>query len=127
MRKRRLLLRVGALALLGAAGFLLYCWAVSPTPGVTEKNFRRLRVGMSVSEVEALFGGSGESPTFRSQMVPPLTCWKGEGIEVIVAWDSQESLLYAGLFAPSGDSLAMISADYEPPSFWDRLRAWLGL
>jgi len=55
-RRRRLLLAVGAVSLLGVAGFALSLWFTSPTPGVTWENHRRLRVGMALSDVKALFG-----------------------------------------------------------------------
>ena len=55
MRRRRLLFGVGALALLGV-GFALLTWLSTPTPGVTWENFRHLRRGMSVGDVEAVLG-----------------------------------------------------------------------
>jgi hypothetical protein len=58
MRRRRLLLIVMAATLLVIAGFALFRWLTTPAPppGVTLENFRRLRRGMSLSEVEALLG-----------------------------------------------------------------------
>jgi hypothetical protein len=56
MRRRRLLLVVGAATLLAVAGYGLLRWLTAPTPGVTWENFRRLREGMTFQEVEALLG-----------------------------------------------------------------------
>ncbi len=56
MFRRRLLLVVGAVVLLGVAGFFLFLWLTNPTPGVTWDNFRRLRKGMSERNVEAFLG-----------------------------------------------------------------------
>jgi hypothetical protein len=58
MRRGRLLLSLGAVALLGVAGLALLLWLATPalTPGVTLENFRRLREGMSLRQVEALLG-----------------------------------------------------------------------
>jgi hypothetical protein len=55
MRRRRLLLAVGMVVLLGVAGFGLH-WLTRPTPGITWDNFRRLRKGLSAKDVEALLG-----------------------------------------------------------------------
>jgi hypothetical protein len=57
MRRRRLLLGAGLLALLlGVAGLLLLPRMLAPKPGVTLENFRRIRRGMTLAEVEAAFG-----------------------------------------------------------------------
>jgi hypothetical protein len=63
MRRRKLLLGVGALAFLGMAGFVLLIWLTTPTPGVTWENYRRLRRGMSIGDVQALLGEPNQ--TFR--------------------------------------------------------------
>ena len=47
MSRLRLLMSVGAVALLGMAGFALLLWYFTPAPGVTWENYRRLRPGMS--------------------------------------------------------------------------------
>jgi hypothetical protein len=57
MRRRRLLLEIGVLALLALASGLV-AWLVWPRSGVTPENFHRLRLGMSGREVEAVFGRS---------------------------------------------------------------------
>jgi hypothetical protein len=57
MRRHRLLLGVGVLALLlGVAGPFLLLRMTSPEPGITWENFRRIRVGMTAREVELLLG-----------------------------------------------------------------------
>ncbi len=56
MTRRRLLLALGiALTVLVAAGAVW--WFLSPRPGVTEANCARVRPGMRLDEVEAIFGG----------------------------------------------------------------------
>jgi hypothetical protein len=55
MRRRRLLLGAGLLALLVSAGILL--WFSSRWPGVTQANFDRIQKGATLDEVKALLGG----------------------------------------------------------------------
>ena len=109
MRRRRLLLGVGALALLGMVGFGLFLWVTNP-PRVTLDNCRRLRQGMSVRDVEALLGEPNEVNkyahcTFR--------VWRSEEAEIAVIFDTADQVWYR-------------------PSFWehsflDRIRRWLHL
>ena len=57
--RRRLLLGMGLVVLFEVAVFALSFWRPmrpAPTPGVSFENFRRLRVGMSGSNVERLLG-----------------------------------------------------------------------
>jgi hypothetical protein len=61
MNRRRWLLVVGAVALLGVAGFHLLIWLTISTPGVSLENFRRLRHGMSERDAEALLGKAQDS------------------------------------------------------------------
>ena len=81
VRRRRLLLRVGAVVLLGLAGFALLLWLTSPVPGVVSwENYRRLRIGMSSSEVEALLGTPQDAlPTrdLRYNVWQELRVWHG--------------------------------------------------
>lgn len=65
MGRRRLLLGVGAVVLLG--GLALFHWLTAPTPGVTWDNFRRLRKGMSARQVEALLGKPPDGERQRQQ------------------------------------------------------------
>ena len=60
---RRALLWLAGLALV--VGALLITDALLWTPGLTEVNVRRLRPGMTLTEVEALLGGSAEQTWVR--------------------------------------------------------------
>ncbi len=55
----RLVYLTGLALLLLCGAFLLTDALLSPWPGVTEANPRRVSVGMNVKEVEAIFGGPG--------------------------------------------------------------------
>jgi hypothetical protein len=98
MRRRRLLLGLGLLALLGLAGGLfafLYPW-----PGVTGANFERIQEGMTLAEVEKILGGpphdrgpiineadlrNGPGPQSRDT----IASWTANGITVFVKLDEQ--------------------------------------
>jgi hypothetical protein len=56
MRRRRLLLGMGALALLAVTVLLLVSRALAPEPGITRENFGRLRKGMMLNRAEAMLG-----------------------------------------------------------------------
>jgi hypothetical protein len=56
MKKRRLMLGIATLMLVGGITFLLFRPAPTFDPGPTRENFRRLAVGMTEAEVEAILG-----------------------------------------------------------------------
>jgi hypothetical protein len=57
MRRRGLLLGVGALALIGLGAFAhIYFHALWSGEGITEENCERIQLGMTEAEVEAIFG-----------------------------------------------------------------------
>jgi hypothetical protein len=76
MRRRRLLLRAGVLALLGLAAGLAV-WLAYPRPRVTPENFRRLRLGMTRPQVERILG-----PPHRAGAVVYSLLWEGDGVRV---------------------------------------------
>lgn len=55
MRRRKLLLGLSLLCVIGASA-LVTLWALRPTPGVTQENVDRLRFGMSPARVVAILG-----------------------------------------------------------------------
>ena len=57
MRRRRLLLGSGALALLGLAGMLVVTQLLRAGPAITPASYERIREGMTEAEVEAVLGG----------------------------------------------------------------------
>jgi hypothetical protein len=72
MRRRRLLLVVGVVALLGVAGVALLTLlsGPAPTPAVTLENFRLLRHGISERQVEAFLGKPEEASGPTSNTLP---------------------------------------------------------
>jgi hypothetical protein len=127
MRRRRLLLGLTGVALLVVAGFGVLIWLTSPTPGVTLDNFRRLREGMSIRDVEALLGKpdrvfEGAARTHR--------VWRGEEVVISLTWDADDAdRLWVGFAEPPGQEWNPNTGYYEriqkDESFLDRIRRWL--
>ena len=122
MRRRRLLLTVGAVALLGVAGFAMFIWLISPTPGVTLENFRRLLEGMSTTDVEALLG---EPSKVRESLRGTTRCWQGEEVGIDLLFDADRVLF--GIAVPPQPPGRFGLAEYirVDESFLDRIRRWL--
>ena len=58
MRRRRLLLGSGMVGLL-CVPWLIVIWDAPPRPGITRRNYERIREGMTFAEVEAILGPEG--------------------------------------------------------------------
>jgi len=125
MRRRRLLVGVGAVALLGVAGFASYLWLTSLAPGVTWASFRRLRLLMSSRDVEGVLGKpheTFETPAYTNK------CWRGHEV-VISATFVHDRLHSARAVPPDPQNPDTVHREYAPPdeSFLDRIRRWLHL
>ncbi len=121
MRRRRLLLVVGAVAMAGVGGFFLFLSpSPVPTPGVTWDNFRRLRQGMSASYVKALLGEP-------SSVQGTLGCWWGDEVVIDISFEGDR--LAVGVAYPVGPyGRPELSAPIQIvpiESFLDRIRRWL--
>src|SRR3954451_20487169 len=60
-----------------AEAFLVTCEVLGPSPGVTEANVRRIKVGMSLEEVEAILGGPCRVGPGPGKAPPWLRSWEG--------------------------------------------------
>jgi len=102
-RSRYVLVGLGMLALVGLLLAVVgYTWLVSPTPGpYTEADLHRLEEGMTLAEVEAVFGPpipdaeSVLSP--RSEKGGFWKAWKGEAYDLHVQFDDTEHCQSWGL------------------------------
>lgn len=124
MRRRRLLLVVGAVVLLGMAGFVLLLWLTSqaPAPGITWDNFRRLRMGMSVGDVEALLGEPHEIDDLGDGYV--VKWWRSQEVTIGLGFNANQRL-HLGTADPTGVSPICAESLHPPESVLDRLRQWL--
>jgi hypothetical protein len=85
VRKRRLLLVAGALAVLALIVALLHLRELRP--GVTRANFQQVQVGMSVQEVEAILGGGGCPDPDPGRKGLLWATWSRHGYVVEVVFD----------------------------------------
>ena len=123
--RRVYLLGVG-LALV-ALGLAFTDWALSFQPGVTEMNVRRIRPGMTLAEVEAIFGGQS-SQLIRFPpcglaalehdlpLMPWSAIWVSDSGTALVRFNGRDQVEET-IFTPSE---AGVSFPFS------RLRAWLG-
>ena len=119
MSRRWLLLGVGVVGLL-VAGFALFSWLATPAPipGITWGNFLRLRMFMSVKDVEGLLGEKHQThktPTYTQEF------W-GREDEAIISVCFVKDRLWCGRAVRPGSSFG----EDVPCSLLDRIRWWLG-
>jgi hypothetical protein len=114
MSRRVYLLGVG-LALVALA-FATTDWALSLQPGVTEANLRCIRPGMTLAEVEALFGCRWRAG-FIDNGTPGELGFEWEGARGVadVSFDLKQRARKATWYHHS-----------RVNSLFSRLRAWLG-
>jgi hypothetical protein len=114
MRRRRLLLGAGLLALLGLAGLVLAAWLTRPQPGVTEENYGRITYGMTLAEVQGLLGGEAEEWTPMGNTL--IGTWRRDGLTVYVSFQGGRVWQRARMKDGQGWS------EMPPGPFPDRLR-----
>jgi hypothetical protein len=125
MRRRRLLLIVGALALISLVGLLLASAFLPPEPGVTWENFQEIHEGMMEEEVETIIGGRGETSSPSPEDKIPKGAvrkeWRGEFTDVFVIFDQN------GAVIAKGPSFVESGAWMEPrrSRIWSRIRRLL--
>jgi hypothetical protein len=110
---RRVFVLGVALALL-ALTFALTDWWLGRQPCVTEANFKRIREGMTMQEVEAILGAPGD------RMAGPGVLywrWQGESGTAVVGFDGTGKVR---------EFLFNRSSATARPGFLRRLRSWLG-
>jgi hypothetical protein len=119
MCRRVYLLGLG-LALL-ALGLAFTDWVLSFQPGATEANVKRIRVGMTLEEVEALLGGP-------ARVTCKLGEWpdNGQPRRRACFWGGATGATCITLDVTGRVESAEWARSTEQPSPLARLRAWLG-
>jgi hypothetical protein len=105
MQKRWIILGcIAALVLAGLAALVL----VEPRPGLSEDNFRRLRLGMPLERVESILGRASDESPF-----PGIHHWKGENIEIRVLFDPDEGVNSGFLATRGGDEIETLNSNWS--------------
>jgi hypothetical protein len=124
-----MLLAAAVLALPAVAG--LFVWLQVPRPGMTKANYERIRLGMTLAEVEGILGGPAGDYSRRctAERFPALV--GGDGGDVVnlpdgtwKCWRSDEGEV--GVLLTPDEHVAWKEAqEYVPAPFLDRLRRLL--
>jgi hypothetical protein len=117
MKRRYLILTVGFVAF---AGIVLGMLAMlPPRPGVTKANFDRIENGMTMVEVEKIFGGKGH------EILIPATDSVFVGFRVWFAWTASDGSGAVITFSHNG--VEHKGWEDSTETILDRIRRWLHL
>jgi hypothetical protein len=123
MSKRVYLLGVG-IALLGIA-LAFTDWVLSLQPGVTERNIKRIRVGMIAAEVDSILGPRVTEPAFILRI-----CGRamGDGMDVTGDTRAWEGVCGTAVvrFGDDGRVRDFRFFPFQRTKPLARLRSWLG-
>jgi len=123
MRKRRRLLIL--LGLIGSMALLAFVWLISDltiTPGVNAENFRRLRLGMTKTEVERILGRPGE---FEAKS-PHWQQWSENGTFISVGFGNHDGTLNCASGNVSVPGSGRYLLELPEKSVINDIRHWLG-
>jgi hypothetical protein len=112
--------RIGPIGLPSLVLFVwvIFCvaawWVVSPRPGVTLENANRIRYGMTLDEVDGLFGEPGKQETGGGFLVTDVRSWKADGLTVLITFT------YGSRFdeGESGVSTIHYNDERDEPLWW---------
>jgi hypothetical protein len=129
MSRRVYLLGLG-LALV-ALGLAFIDWALGSRPGATEANCQRVHKGMTMIEVEAIFGGPGQWHSGKGSIADSWDTyeWKGSAGTALITFHSKcvyRRRLLEGLEGTEGEHVVEVAFQRTTQPLLTRLRAWLG-
>jgi hypothetical protein len=119
-RKLLLLLAVGLLAL-GLVASVAVPWLLAPRAGVTADRFRKLELGLTEEEVEAVLGAPAESSTgfcLDGGQDVTVKYWRGERCWVTVSFSGG---VFEGELQTDDGRVWFLSSRRPEPTFWERL------
>jgi hypothetical protein len=96
-------------------------WMLTPPPGVTEANVKRIRPGMTLAEVESILGGPGD----RLLLTNREKAFTARGLLYFWAGDAGSAWVVVTEDGRVHEAEWVPDCDAQPGSF-ARLRAWLG-
>jgi hypothetical protein len=128
MRNRRRVLVLVMLAAAGLAGYVGWLWLAIPPHRINVATFRGIQHGMTLAEVEAILGVPPGDYRDRTAGWPvgALFLRNDEDQPVKQEWHSDEASIGA-YFNKQGRYVGGGCVNFEPPTLFQRLRAWLGL
>jgi hypothetical protein len=118
--KKRLLLKLGLVGLLGAGLFVAWLWWTEPRTGICRYTANRIKVGMREEEVNEIVGLGPPNSWVKHLGLPGEVTWKSTWInesgEIVVRWDDNYPA-------------EVIEAEYRSlsESFPTKIRQWLHL
>ena len=117
MTKRTRYIIAAVLTLSVAAIAVLLAWPAPPVvPGITRENFARIRHGMTLKEVEGIFGRPCDGFIEHDELPRP---------PVMAEWDVKE--LQVEVFIHLGDDDRVIGKQWgkEPEGWIERISRWV--
>jgi hypothetical protein len=129
-RWKRFLMIVGPIAILVVAG-AIWLWTGANSPGVNESSFFRIRIGMTVAEVEAILG---EQPAVAHDLNPdadrvnilPIAIWERGHTLICVYFDKESRRVHHALMDEPGWEALLIAPDErtDDDPYWRLRRLW---
>lgn len=117
-RRRRLIPLLASLVCLVVLMLVLVALSRPASSKVTKENVEKIEVGLTLAEVEVIFGGPSVDSKPHTLFWRdgndggPILTWRGNGKSVMVHFDRDNMVRDFQL------------GDYEPQSFIERIRSW---
>jgi hypothetical protein len=125
--RRRWLVLTGLAAVAGLAGYAGWLWLAIPPHQINVATFRRIQHGMTVEEVEGILGVPSGDYRDRTAGWPVGAVFLRSDEDQLVKqeWHSDEASIGA-YFNKQGRYVGGGCINFEPPTFFQRVRARLG-
>lgn len=130
--KKRILLRLGILAVIAAVGFVLLVWWLGPSNFIGAESFALIQGGMSESEVVEVLGAPGSSDSIL--LKPKRQLFDVEAVSFgapnasggVKEWRTLDARAIAVAFDEHG-KVSMVMRFRVNDNWRDKIRRWLRL